>query len=86
MCFVNDFRFSMSYFQKLKEERDEKIAQSRILELLKEEEATKDLLAFFEDRKKQGLSLLPSLGEEDFSENTIDVEDVDQFPFLTVFN
>lgn len=62
---------------KLKEERDEKIAQSRILELLKEEEATKDLLAFFEDRKKQGLSLLPSLGEEDFSENTIDVEDVD---------
>jgi hypothetical protein len=52
----------------LKEERDEKLAQSRILELLKEEEATQDFLAFVEDRKKQGLSLLSYIysGEQKF--------------------
>jgi hypothetical protein len=60
----------------LKEERDEKLAQSRILELLKEEEATQDFLAFVEDRKKQGFSLLSYIYDEDNenSENTPEFE------------
>ena len=60
----------------MKEERDEKLAQSRILELLKEEEATQYFLAFVEDRKKQGLSLLSCICDEDNenSENTPEFE------------
>ncbi len=77
MCFVKLFTlFYVLFFQKLKEERDEKLAQSRILELLKEEEATRDFLAFVEDRKKQGLSLLSYIYDEDNenSENTPEFE------------
>jgi hypothetical protein len=59
----------------LKEERDEKLAQSRILELLKEEEATQEFLAFVEERKKQGLSLLSYIeNEEKNNDFEIDID------------
>lgn len=46
-------------FQKLKEEEEERQAQSRILQLLKDKDVTKDFLAYVEDRNKYGLSLIP---------------------------
>jgi hypothetical protein len=49
----------MSTGHPMKEEEEERQAQSRILQLLKDKDVTKDFLAYVEERNKYGLSLIP---------------------------
>ncbi len=50
--------------------------QSRLLQLLKEKDATKDFLAYLEDRNKSGLSILPDeIGPEEEAEVEAEAEE-----------
>lgn len=61
-------------FQKLKEEQEEKAAQTRILQFLKNEDVTKDFLAYVEERSKRGLSIVPDFDFEEVRTPDYDCE------------